>query len=119
MLLRFFIATVIIAAGGYRLLHPTLAKRERQYLQLPHPTYTVAIAVAEVTMGLLLILGVGPWIYWLLIGMMSYGLARLSYYNWSHILATVPDSFILHPTFTDVFLHLTYLVMLVYLATRR
>jgi hypothetical protein len=119
MLFRFFIAVVVLLAGGYRLLDPNIAKRERQYLNLPSPYSTYLVSALEILVGIALLTLRDPSshkiIYLTLIGFMTVGLIRLSYYNLDSIVKTTPDIFIIHPTFTNFFLHITYLVILIHL----
>ncbi len=117
MLLRFFLAGVVLSAGLYRLAYPKLARQERQYLQLSHPYYTYLVAAVEIVVGVMLLVVQNTSrlrvCYGVLLALMGVGLARIAYHHYSTLLQTLPDIFIIHPTFTDFFLHITYGAILV------
>lgn len=116
-LLKLFLGLVFLSAGFYRIFNINLAVKEFSMfpIGLIYPLLTFTI-ILEITGGLLLILNKkiklisAIFSAFIIIAVVS-GIAT----SGGQIFSNISELFFFHANPTDIFLHLTYLIVLIYL----
>jgi uncharacterized membrane protein YphA (DoxX/SURF4 family) len=119
-LLRIFLGIVFLAAGTYRIFNWHQAVLELSKLNLNSAYLLILMIIIEVVGGLFLIFNIKTKKV-LLIFIIFIILALISAFisDGKDIILKVGDLFTFSTTPTDVFLHFTYLIILVYLFNKK
>ena len=116
ILLKIFIGLVFVSAGLYRIFNWQQAVLELSRLNLNYAYLPFLIIALEIIGGFLLIFNVKTrevllfFIIFIFFAMASAFLAA-----GGSIISNIGELFVLRPNPTDVFLHFTYLIILIYL----
>jgi len=115
---RYFLALVFLSAGLFRIIFPESATEEFMSLRLPLFLSPLMI-VFEITAGLLLIFNkyIRP-VYLSLLIFLSLTLLWSLIIAGSEIISSLGELFVFNSTPTDWFLHLVFLVVVVWLLKR-
>lgn len=114
-LLQIFLGIVFIAAGLYRIFNFSLAEQELLVLSLP-VFLVIPLVLFEVIGGVLLVLDrYTKQLIYAFTSFLILAVIIAFITNFSTIITGFKDLFFFNPTATDVFLHLTYIFMLVVL----
>jgi uncharacterized membrane protein YphA (DoxX/SURF4 family) len=119
-LLRLFLGLVFVSAGIYRIFNWQAAVLEIHKLNLNSVYLSIFLIAIEIIGGLLLIFNIKTkkvllvFIIFIIIALVSAFLA-----NGKDIISKSGELFTFSPTPTDVFLHFTYLIILIYLLIKK
>ncbi|MCX6722078.1 MAG: DoxX family protein [Candidatus Staskawiczbacteria bacterium] len=119
-LLRLFIGLVFLSAGIYRIFNWQQAVIEFSRLNLNYPILIALMMILEIAGGLMLIFNIKTkkvllvFILFILIALIAaFAVAG------KNIISGLGQLFVFSPNPTDVFLHFTYLIILLYLLGKK
>ena len=116
-LLRLFLGFVFLSAGTYRIFHWQEALAEISTLHLPLiPLMSFLVITLEIIGGLMLIFNLkSKWVVMVFTVFLAITLLQTLLFSLNTITANFGELFFYSLTPTDFFLHVTYLVILLYL----
>jgi uncharacterized membrane protein YphA (DoxX/SURF4 family) len=115
-LLRLFLGLTFLTAGIYRIFNWQQTTAEFSNLHLNFAYLSVLTIILEIAGGLLLIFNIKTKkVLLIFVVFILLALASAFFANGKNIISGFGELFFFSPTPTDVFLHFTYLIILIYL----
>ena len=114
-ILYIYVGLIMLFAGTVRIFYPDLRKKEQEYLR-SGPILTWVTIVAEIILACLILCGYLR--FYALIGiliMLVLGIGRILQLHFEDVLQSIPLVCIPYPTFENIVLHFTYMVIVIYL----